>query len=49
MTTNLLSLTMGDAPLVLLLDLLAERAEFGHGGNLEVVRPLAAGAGRVEV
>ena len=25
---------------VLLLDLLVERAEFGHGGNQEVIRPL---------
>jgi GMP synthase-like glutamine amidotransferase len=49
MMANPLPLTMGDAPLVLLLDLLAERAEFGHGGNLEIVRPMAAASGGVEV
>ena len=49
MMANPLPLTMGDAPLVLLLDLLAERAEFGHGGNLEIVRPIAAASGGVEV
>ena len=27
---------------VLLIDLLVERAEFGHGGNQEVIKPLAA-------
>ncbi len=26
---------------VLLIDLLVERAEFGHGGNQEVIRPMA--------
>lgn len=34
---------------VVLLDLLVERAEFGHGGNLEIVRPMAATSGGVEV
>lgn len=33
---------------VMLLDLLVERSEFGHGGNQEMIRPLAA-AGSVEV
>ena len=27
---------------VLMIDLLVERAEFGHGGNQEVIKPLAA-------
>lgn len=33
---------------VLLLDLLVERSEFGHGGNQEVIQPLAKG-GDVEI
>ncbi|HJM23240.1 MAG: gamma-glutamyl-gamma-aminobutyrate hydrolase family protein [Candidatus Thalassarchaeum sp.] len=33
---------------VMLLDLLVERSEFGHGGNQEMIRPLAE-AGSVEV
>jgi|GEM_PF-77784 len=33
---------------VLILDLLVERAEFGHGGNLEVLRPLVAKGGEIE-
>ncbi len=33
---------------VLLIDLLVERSEFGHGGNQEIVSPIAAG-GPVEV
>ena len=32
---------MGEPIRVLLLDLLVERAEFGHGGNQEVIRPLS--------
>ena len=44
-----LSCLMTSPPRVVLLDLLVERAEFGHGGNLEVVRPLAADVGRVDV
>ncbi len=39
----------GPTPLrVLLLDLLVEREEFGHGGNLEVLRPLVAKGCEVE-
>ena len=34
---------------VALLDLLAERAEFGHGGNMEIIAPLVEKAGKVEV
>ena len=33
---------MGDDTRVLLVDLLVERAAFGHGGNQEVIRPFAA-------
>ena len=39
---------MADKQKVLMIDLLVERAEFGHGGNQEVVRPFAAG-GDVEL
>ena len=45
-------LPLGDAmsahTRVMLLDLLVERSQFGHGGNQEMVRPLAE-AGSVEV
>ena len=34
---------------VLIFDLLAERAEFGHGGNVEMVTPLAQQSTRLEV
>ena len=33
---------------MMLLDLLVERSQFGHGGNQEIIRPLAE-AGSVEV
>ncbi len=36
-------------PRLLLLDLLVERPDFGHGGNLEVIRPFVESLGRVEV
>ena len=39
---------MGAHTRVMLLDLLVERSEFGHGGNQEMIRPLAK-AGSVEV
>jgi len=39
---------MRDGTRVLLIDLLVERSEFGHGGNQEIVRPLAD-SGSVEV
>ena len=35
------TICMGEPIRVLLLDLLVERAEFGHGGNQEVIRPLS--------
>lgn len=44
-----LSAAMGGPLRVALLDLLAERAEFGHGGNMEVIAPLVAKVGMVEV
>ena len=44
-----LSTAMGGPLRVALLDLLVERAEFGHGGNMEVIAPLVAKDGRVEV
>ena len=34
------TMSMAGSIRVLLLDLLVERAEFGHGGNQEVIRPL---------
>ncbi|MEC9263577.1 MAG: hypothetical protein VYD23_00560, partial [Candidatus Thermoplasmatota archaeon] len=39
---------MGAHTRVMLLDLLVERPEFGHGGNQEMIRPLAD-SGSVEV
>jgi hypothetical protein len=48
MNLRLYEVAMAGCIRVLLIDLLAERATFGHGGNQEVVRPLAA-AGDVEV
>ncbi len=39
---------MGDTLRVLVIDLLVERSEFGHGGNQEVIIPMAKG-GDVEV
>ncbi|MDP6661868.1 MAG: type 1 glutamine amidotransferase [Candidatus Thalassarchaeaceae archaeon] len=39
---------MGAGTRVLLIDLLVERSEFGHGGNQEIVRPIAD-SGSVEV
>ncbi len=35
-------------PRLLILDLLVERSEFGHGGNLEILRPFVDAAGRAE-
>jgi GMP synthase-like glutamine amidotransferase len=39
---------MGRATRVILIDLLVERSEFGHGGNQEVIQPIAR-TGAVEV
>ena len=39
---------MGRDIRVILIDLLVERSEFGHGGNQEVIQPIAEG-GSVEV
>ena len=39
---------MGAHTRVMILDLLVERSEFGHGGNQEMIRPLAE-AGSVDV
>jgi GMP synthase (glutamine-hydrolysing) len=49
MMADRLSTAMGGHLRVALLDLLVERAEFGHGGNMEVIAPLVAKYGRVEV
>ncbi|HIC76050.1 MAG TPA: type 1 glutamine amidotransferase [Candidatus Poseidoniales archaeon] len=49
MMADRLSTAMGGPLRVALLDLLVERAEFGHGGNMEVIAPLVAKDGRVEV
>jgi GMP synthase-like glutamine amidotransferase len=46
---NSRSQTSNPLPRLLLLDLLVERSEFGHGGNLEVIRPFVDALGRVEV
>jgi GMP synthase-like glutamine amidotransferase len=42
MNLRLFQLHMSTAFRVLIIDLLVERAEFGHGGNQEVIRPMAA-------
>ena len=42
MNLRLFQTHMSDISRVLLVDLLVERAEFGHGGNQEVIKPIAA-------
>ena len=42
MNLRLFQLHMSTSFRVLMIDLLVERAEFGHGGNQEVIRPMAA-------
>ncbi len=42
MNLRLFQTHMSDISRVLLIDLLVERAEFGHGGNQEVIKPIAA-------
>jgi GMP synthase-like glutamine amidotransferase len=44
----LLRSNMGRVTRVIIIDLLVERSEFGHGGNQEVIQPIAE-AGAVEV
>jgi len=42
MNLRLFQLHMSTTSRVLMIDLLVERAEFGHGGNQEVIKPIAA-------
>ena len=34
---------------ILILDLLAERIEFGHGGNIEMIKPFTNSNSEIEV
>ena len=42
MNLRLFQLHMSTSLRVMIIDLLVERAEFGHGGNQEVIKPIAA-------
>ena len=48
-SVNLTPISMARGLRVVLLDLLVERAEFGHGGNIEVLTPLVSLAPSLEV